>query len=78
MGKFYRSYLICLIPFFIVNGILTALPVVTYNNQENLGIRLGTIPVEDTMYMLLLLVMNTILFEFFKTRQQQNENTISY
>lgn len=68
MGKFYRAYLVCLIPFFIVNGLLTWLPVVEYNDAENLGIRIGTIPVEDTVYMLLLLLMNTCLYEYFKKR----------
>ena len=68
MGKFYRAYLVSLIPFFVVNGFLTALPVVIYNNNENLGIRMGSIPVEDTIYTLLLLLMNITLFEYFKNR----------
>ena len=68
MGKFYRAYLVSLIPFLIVNGILTSLPVVIYNDTENLGIRIFTIPVEDTMYSLLLLLMNVVLFEFFKKK----------
>lgn len=70
MGKFYRAYLVSLIPFFIVNGLLTSLPVVVYNDAENLGIRIFTIPVEDTMYTLLLLLMNIVLFEHFKTKYQ--------
>lgn len=78
MGKFYRAYLVSLIPFFIVNGLLTAIPVVTYNNSENLGIRIGTIPVEDTIYMLLLLLMNICLYEFFKTRLLKNAKPQSY
>ncbi len=68
MGKFIRCYLVSLIPFLLVNGLLTALPVVTYDDTENLGIRLFTIPVEDTQYTLLLLLMNVILFENFKRR----------
>jgi len=68
IGKFYRTYLVSLIPFLIVNGILTSLPVVIYNDAENLGIRIFTIPVEDTMYSLLLLLMNVVLFEFFKKK----------
>jgi lycopene cyclase domain-containing protein len=68
MGKFYRAYLVSLIPFFVVNGLLTSLPVVTYNDSENLGIRIGTIPVEDTIYSLLLLLMNICLYEYFKNR----------
>ncbi len=70
MGRFYLAYLVILIPFFIVNGLLTGslIPqeVVWYNDGENLGIRMFTIPVEDTFYGLLLILMNVTLFEFFK------------
>ena len=69
MGKFYRAYLVSLLPFFIVNGILTSLPVVMYNDSENLGIRIFTIPIEDTMYSLLLFLMNIVLFEYFKNEK---------
>jgi lycopene cyclase domain-containing protein len=60
---------VSLLPFFIVNGILTSLPVVMYNDSENLGIRIFTIPIEDTMYSLLLLLMNIVLFEYFKNEK---------
>lgn len=68
LGRFYVGYLFSLIPFFIVNGVLTYLPVVTYNNSENLGIRIFTIPVEDTVYCLLLLLMNISMYEWQKDR----------
>lgn len=68
LSKFYRAYLVCLIPFFIVNGILTAWPVVMYNDAENLGIRMGSIPVEDSIYGMLLLMMVTYFYELFKRR----------
>ena len=66
LGSFFVAYLIHLIPFGVVNGILTAYPVVVYNNAENFGLRLGTIPVEDTIYSMLLLLMNINLYERFK------------
>ncbi len=68
LAKFYRSYLVSLIPFFIVNGILTALPVVVYNDSENLGIRLFTIPADDLIYSFLMLLMTTAWMEFFRKR----------
>lgn len=68
MGRFYLAYLVHLIPFFIINGILTGLPVVLYNNDENLGIRLGSIPAEDTLYSMLLLGMNIAIFEWLRRR----------
>ena len=60
---FLASYLIILVPFLIVNGLLTAIPVVNYNDLENLGIRLYTIPIEDSVYGMLLILMNVVLFE---------------
>jgi len=68
LSKFYRSYLVCLIPFFIVNGILTSWPVVLYNDAENMGIRIGSIPAEDSIYGMLLLMMVTYFYETFKRR----------
>lgn len=70
LGKFLRAYLVSLIPFLVVNGVLTALPVVSYNDAENLGIRIFTIPIEDTQYMLLMLLMNTFLFEYFSRQRK--------
>ncbi len=60
---FLVSYAIILIPFLIVNGFLTAIPVVLYNNTENLDIRIYTIPVEDVFYGMLLIFLNVLLFE---------------
>lgn len=66
LGRFYVGYLFSLLPFFIVNGILTYLPVVRYNDAENLGIRIVTIPIEDSIYCLLLLLMNITVYEKLK------------
>lgn len=65
LNTFFITFLIVLIPFSIVNGILTGSfieqPVVYYNNAENLGIRLGTIPIEDIGYAFTMLLMSLIL-----------------
>ncbi len=60
---FLVSYGVMLIPFLIVNGFLTAIPVVLYNDAENLGIRIYTIPFEDIFYGMLLVLMIVVLFE---------------
>ena len=70
MGKFYIAYLISLIPFYIVNGILTAIPIVLYNNTQNMGLRIGTIPFEDHFYAMSLILLNLIFFEHFRNRKQ--------
>ena len=53
---FILTYLVSVIPFLIVNGFLTAIPVVWYNNMENLGLRIYTIPVDDLIYLMGLLL----------------------
>lgn len=68
LGMFFLSYGFTLIPFFIVNGLLTSFPVVKYNDMQNVGIRLGTIPVEDLIYNMVLLLMNIGLYEFFQRK----------
>ena len=66
--RFWIIYAFGLIPFFIINGLLTSLPIVLYNNQENLSIRLTTIPIEDTIYNLLLFLCNVSLYEWFRKK----------
>jgi len=70
LNRFYMAYVVSLLPFYIVNGILTAVPIVLYNNAENVGKRVGTIPVEDHFYSMALLVMNVGLFDYFKNKNQ--------
>jgi len=71
LNRFYAAYLVSLVPFYIINGILTALPVVLYNNTQNMGVRLYTIPVEDHFYLMALLLMNIGFFEYYKAKRRQ-------
>ncbi len=68
-GKAVTVYALLLIPFLIVNGILTGTgleePVVNYNKMQNLNICLFTIPVEDVFYGFELFVLN--LFFYLKS-----------
>jgi lycopene cyclase domain-containing protein len=68
---FLISFIILLIPFFIVNGILTGTgldnPIVWYNDEHNLGIRMLTIPLEDTFYGLFMLGLGASVMEYSKS-----------
>lgn len=75
LGRFYMAYLVSLIPFYIVNGILTSVPIVLYNNAENLGIRVGTIPFEDHFYSMAMLLMNVAFFEFYQSKKALHATT---
>lgn len=70
LSKFYLTFLVMLIPFFIVNGILTGSfienEVVWYNNSENLNLRLFTIPIEDSVYAFSLILLNLLFIQFYK------------
>jgi lycopene cyclase domain-containing protein len=69
LGRIYLAYAVCLLPFFMVNGILTgtgiAEEVVRYNPEEIIGKRLATIPFEDAFYGLLLVLGTTYFYELF-------------
>jgi len=70
LNGFYISFLVILIPFIIVNGILTGSlieeEVVWYNEAEITGIRLITIPVEDFAYGFSLIFINLLLMDHFR------------
>lgn len=74
LNRFYLAYLVSLLPFYIVNGLLTSIPVVLYNNHQNLGIRIWTIPFEDHFYSMALLLMNIAFFEYFRSRKTTTPN----
>lgn len=81
LGQFYLAFIIIQIPFLLVNGALTGLftpePVVWYNNAENMGLRLLSIPLDDIGYnMLMLLIVITVL-EKFKVRNLVGTLTVT-
>jgi len=69
LGRFYLAWLVCLVPFFLVNGVLTAMPVLIYNDAENMGIRLSTIPLEDAFYGMLNVLQVVTVYEWLKNKK---------
>lgn len=81
LSKFYIIYGILLVPFLIVNGLLTGTglknPVVWYNNDELIGIRILTIPVEDIFYGMALILLNMIIYSYLKSKQANHQRILS-
>ena len=80
-GKATFVYTILLIPFVIVNGILTGswieAPIVSYNPAENMGIRLLTIPVEDIFYGFEMILLNIYFMHLFEKKWGLTEGELA-
>lgn len=63
LGYTFVAWLISILPMLVVNGLLTSLPILIYNNEQNTQIRLGTIPIEDFFYNLLLMIWVIWIYE---------------
>ncbi|MEM9920436.1 MAG: lycopene cyclase domain-containing protein [Bacteroidota bacterium] len=76
-ARFYITYLISCIPFLLINGVLTGSlteePVVIYNPDEYLGIRIVTVPLDDAIYSFLLILSNLSLYEYFKRSDRREK-----
>lgn len=75
MGRFYVAYAVCIIPFLLVNGVLTALPVVSYSNPEILGLRIYSIPLEDLFYGMLNILQVLTVYEWLKKKSSSAKAT---
>lgn len=78
LGRFYVSFVFILLPFFLVNGILTGAfitdEVVWYNMNETYGFRIGTIPFEDFFYCLFMMLFTVTFYEWFKKKSSVEVN----
>lgn len=70
LSRYYLTFLIILIPFLLVNSILTGSfidgEVFWYNNADISGIRLFSIPVEDVLFGFSLILLNLVIAESFR------------
>ena len=74
LSHYLITFLFMLIPFIIVNGVLTGFgipnEVVWYNDTQNFGLRFVTIPLEDFFYAYSMILLNLIVFKLLT----KNEN----
>ncbi len=71
MYKFYRVFVVCLIPFYISFGILCNVPIISHNAVETIGVNLFRIPFESHFYMMGMLLLGVFLMEVLKSRRPQ-------
>jgi len=69
LSKFYISYIIIVIPYFLFKAILNTLPVILYNNDFTLGFWIFNVPVEEFGNLFLMMLINITIFEFLKDNQ---------
>ena len=69
LTKFYISYAIAVIPYFLIKVLLHSLPVVIYNTGYTLGIHILNVPVEEFGYFFLLMLINVTIFEYLKSHR---------
>ncbi len=57
----------------VFDGYLTALPIVEYNKNLVLGIYVGSIPIEDFGYLLVVILLGPALFERFIQNEERKK-----
>lgn len=68
MYKFYRAFVVTLLPFYVVYGILTVLPVIQYTDTETLNFNVFHIPFESHFYLMSMLLLTIYVYELFKSK----------
>ncbi len=72
-SRFYLAFIFILIPFLIVDGILTGgytkAPIVLYNPEEYLNFRILSIPFEDIVYGFLMLFSIVSIVEYWRNKK---------
>lgn len=68
MYRFYRAFIVCLIPFYISYGVLCNLPIINYNAAETIDVNLFKIPFENHFYMMGMLLLGVYFMEVLKSR----------
>jgi lycopene cyclase domain-containing protein len=66
---FYGSFVVTLLPFFVVSVIALHLPVISYNTDHIMGIELLSVPIERFFYVFLMLLINTTIYEYLSERR---------
>lgn len=72
--EFYIFLVIIVFFKLLVNGYLTGKGIVIYNPAFSLGLRAGTIPVEDFLFGFSMVTLTIIFWEYFKKRDKGGQS----
>jgi lycopene cyclase domain-containing protein len=72
-GKFWVFIVVMFLFKILVNGYLTARPIVLYGEEFFLGVRVFTIPLEDFLFGFSLITLSVVLWEYFTRRFESRE-----
>lgn len=68
LGNFYRAFIVVILPMLLIDGVLTAKPIVIYNELEKTPFRIGSIPWEDFIYNFIMLYLVIGFYEMLKRK----------
>ena len=61
--NFWAALALTYPPFLVANGFLTGIPVVRYDDAENLAVRVGSIPAEDFFFSFAMLALAVLVYD---------------
>lgn len=66
LGRYFFVFAVALVPAMLIHGVLTSHPVIQYSHTGISGIKLGTIPFEDIVLLLLQTLLVLTIFDGYK------------
>jgi len=69
LTHFFLSYLVVLVPYFLLSGILSWNLAIEYHQEQVLNVRFWMMPVENLVFLFLLMLMNTTVYEYLSERR---------
>ncbi len=70
MYRFYRTFLVMLLPFYGIYVFMCNLPIVQYDTAQNVRISLAKVPLENYFLMMTILLLAVYSFEIIKSRRK--------
>lgn len=69
LTHFFFSYFVMLVPYLILSGFLTWSTAVEYHQEQVLNVWIMMVPIENLVYLFLLLIINTTVYEYLAEKK---------